>query len=101
MVVKGLIGDLTLTYDVTEYRSPTEVVVVAKSPWLTSVDRITVVADIDGSLVTYDAELTLGGIGGLLDPVLGLVFDRIGDKAADGLVDALDGERVTDAEVAA
>lgn len=94
VVVKGIVGELTLTYEVTEYDEPNETVVVAKSPFLTSVDRITVVPEGNGSLVTYDAELTLNGLAGLFEPFLGLVFDRIGDKAADGLLDALDGERV-------
>ena len=49
-----------------------------------------------GSTVTYDAELTLNGLLGLADPLLGLSFKMIGDRAAQGLVRALDGERVTE-----
>jgi len=40
------------------------------------------------------AELTLNGPLGLADPLLALVFDRIGDKAAAGMVDALDGKKL-------
>ena len=61
---------------------------------LTSLDRITVAPTADGSVVTYDAELTLNGALGFADPLVGLVFDRIGERAADGLVKALDGHEV-------
>ena len=47
-------------------------------------------------MVTYDAELTLNGPLGLADPLLGIGFKRIGDRAAEGLIIALDGERVAD-----
>ena len=47
-------------------------------------------------MVTYDAELTLNGLLRIFDPVLGLGFKRIGDKAATGLIRALDGERIAD-----
>ena len=63
----------------------------------TSIDSsnaITVEADRDGSIVTYDAELKLKGLLGLSDPLLGLTFNQIGDRAAAGLIDALTGERV-------
>ena len=43
------------------------------------------------------AILPLGLTGWLVrfaDPLLGLAFGRIGDRAAGGLIDALDGERV-------
>ena len=45
-------------------------------------------------LEEYDAELELSGLLGLADPVLGLVFGRIGDRAAAGMAVALDGEIV-------
>ncbi len=85
---------LTLRYETTSYDAPERVVVEAKSNLLTSLDAITVKADGEGSIVTYDAELTMKGLLGLVDPLLGLVFNRIGDKAADGLVQALHGEKV-------
>ena len=52
------------------------------------------VADGTGAVVTYEAELTLNGVLRFADPLLGLAFGRIGGRAADGLIDALDGERV-------
>ncbi|MCB9373539.1 MAG: SRPBCC family protein [Microthrixaceae bacterium] len=86
--------DLTLRYEVTRYDPPRVCLVVARNAVLTSTDRITVVPDGDGSIVTYDADLALNGPLALFDPVLRLAFGRIGDRAAAGLRRALDGEAV-------
>jgi len=87
-------GPLTLRYRTIEYEAPEKVVVEARSKLLTSLDTITVRADGDGSLVTYDAVLTLNGIARLADPLLALSFNRIAGRAAAGLVAELDGTRV-------
>ena len=92
--VKGIVGSLTLRYEIIEYEPPHQVVARAESRVLTSLDTITVASDADGSIVTYDAELTLNGPLGLVDPLLGLAFDKIGDRAASGLIRALEGQRV-------
>jgi Polyketide cyclase / dehydrase and lipid transport len=93
VVVDAVRGELTLRYVTTSYDEPSHVVVEAQSRRLTSVDRITVVADAtSGSVVTYDAYLGVNGrLGSLLDPVLGLVFRRIGRRAERGLRSALVG----------
>ena len=66
----------------------------AENGTIVSLDTITVEGDEEGSVVTYDAELTLKGPLQVFDPLLRLAFNRIGDKAARGLVAALEGERV-------
>lgn len=96
VIVKGVGGPLTLRYQTEAYDPPSAFVARAESRLLTSIDTITVVADGTGSIVTYDAELTLNGLLGLTDPILGLAFKRIGDRAATGLIEALDGEIVTE-----
>lgn len=109
VTVKGFAGDMDLTYVTKEYDPPNSVLLVAESKNLTSVDRMTVrpVTDEDGadleggSVVTYDAELTLNGALGIADPVFQLTFDKIGDKAAKGLVKALDGTRLDDNQMSA
>jgi hypothetical protein len=93
--VRAVPRSLTLRYRVTTFEPERLLVARAESRWLTSVDRITVTPADGGSVVTYDAELTLNGPLGLADPLLGLAFGRIGDRAAAGLIRALDGERVT------
>ena len=67
---------------------------LAKSRFLTSLDTITIESDGEGSIVTYDAKLTLNGPLALADPILGLSFGRIGDRATAGLIRVLDGERL-------
>jgi carbon monoxide dehydrogenase subunit G len=86
---------MTLRYDTIAFDdSSTTMTAFAENALMTSEDTITVEADGDGSIVTYDAELKLKGLLALSDPLLGLTFNQIGDRAAAGLVEALAGERV-------
>lgn len=81
-----------LVYETLEFDRPTRTVAEAKTSLLRSYDIIDVAPGPDGgSTVTYDATLNLNGPLGLLDPLLGLFFNRIGDKAAGGLEKALSG----------
>lgn len=90
---------MTLRYDTIAFDDASNTMTVfAENALLTSEDTITVEADGDGSIVTYDAELKLKGLLGLSDPLLGLTFKQIGDRASAGLVEALAGERVVSAE---
>jgi carbon monoxide dehydrogenase subunit G len=87
---------MTLRYHTVAFDdASTTMTAVAQNAWLSSEDTITVEADGEGSIVTYDAELKLKGLLGLSDPLLRLTFNQIGDRAAAGLVEALAGERVT------
>jgi hypothetical protein len=79
-----------LEYVVRELDPPRRIRLVAETSTLRSDDVITVEAGPDGSVVVYDADLMLRGAARVFSPVLGLVFDRIGDKAAAGLRGALD-----------
>jgi carbon monoxide dehydrogenase subunit G len=94
VVVKSVGKDLTLQYVTTRYDEPSSVHVEARSAMLTSIDRIDIVPDGDGSRVTYHAELRLNGPLRVFDLGLRLAFQRIGDRAAAGLERALRGERV-------
>ncbi|MSX02545.1 MAG: hypothetical protein F2813_05210 [Actinobacteria bacterium] len=80
---------ITLTYETTEFDAPNRFVVRGESSTVVSVDEIKVSADGAGSLITYDAELTLKGPFKLFDPVLGLAFGGVADKAIAGLKSAL------------
>ena len=94
--VDGVGGPLPLVYRLIEYRPSTEVVAEATTRFLRSYDRVTVSPSADGgSMVTYDAELTLRGIFGLADPLVAIAFNRIGRKAEEGLLKALDGQLVS------
>ena len=94
VAVKTLGRTITLRYDTIAYDPPDQAVAFAESSLLRSRDTITVRAAGSGSIVTYDAVLKLKGLLGLADPLLGLSFKQIGDRAASGMIAALDGERV-------
>ena len=83
--VKSVGGGTVLRYETLEYDEPGNLLVEARNSKFTSIDRITVVAKDEGSIVTYAAELLLNGCLSPLNPLLGLVFNRIGDRAAAGL----------------
>ena len=86
--------DLTLRYVTEEHDAPHNLLVVARSSVFTSIDRITVEPDGTGSVITYDADLSLNGVLRVGDLGLRLVFGQIGDRAAAGL------RRVLGAQVA-
>ena len=85
VAVKSVGGGTVLRYETLEYDEPANLLVEARNSKFTSIDRITVVAKDEGSIVTYSAELLLNGCLSPLNPLLGLVFNRIGDRAAAGL----------------
>ena len=85
VAVKSVGGGTVLRYETVEYDEPGNLLVEARNSRFTSIDRITVVAKDEGSIVTYSAELLLNGCLSPLNPLLGLVFNRIGDRAAAGL----------------
>ena len=85
---------MTLRYRTTVWDPPQRFVLHAETRWLQSLDEIRVEPRDGGSRVTYDASLTLKGIGRVFDPALGVVFRRIGDRAVPGLRRALHAESV-------
>ena len=93
VAVKVVGRSVSLRYDTVTYDAPTTVA-FAESSVLTSRDTITVAPDGSGSIVTYDAVLKLKGPLGVADSLLARTFQRIGDRAAAGLVTALAGERI-------
>ena len=81
--------DVPLTYTIVAYEPPAKVVLEARSGFA-SRDTITVEeAPGGGSLVHYDALLAFNGLARLADPLMQLVFNRVGAKAKAGLETAL------------
>lgn len=77
---------IPLDYETTAYESPKRVVLRAENSTTISEDTVTVTEKPGGGCeMTYDADLRLKGALRLFDPVLGLMFRRLGDNAADGL----------------
>jgi len=84
-----------LDYRIVAFDRPHRVVLLGESDTIRSEDTVTVAPSADGgSLLTYDAALTLKGPFTLANPFLGLFFDRIGDNGVGGLRRALGGPPV-------
>lgn len=76
---------ITIRYETKEYLPDTRVLLVGKNSIFTSVDLITISPSPTGCEITYDAKLTFNGILAPMNIGLGLVFNKIGDRAAQGL----------------
>lgn len=85
-------GTTVLRYEVQVYEPPRRIVLVARTRLLVSHDEVRIEATRRGAMVTYDAKLLLRGPLHLFDPLLGLAFQRLGDRAAAGLRRALRAE---------
>jgi carbon monoxide dehydrogenase subunit G len=85
------IGTMTLRYRTTAYDAPRRITAQASNWLLASIDTVTVEPDGDGSLVTYDADVQLNGPLRLADRLFQKQFDKIGDRANQGLLRALHG----------
>ena len=91
VTVAGAGRDITMRYETVAFEPSRRIEVRAETATLLSVDVMTFVEDATGCVATYDADLSLKGPLRLVNPVLGLVFNRIGDRAAVGLRRALEG----------
>ncbi len=90
LVARFLGRRVPLEYRISTFEPPRRVVFQADQAAVCSTDEIRVAAVGGGTSVTYDADLRLKGpLGRLMDPLLGLAFRRIGDRAAVGLGKAL------------
>jgi len=76
---------IPLTYRVSEFEEGSRLVLVASTSTLRSVDEIRVVAKDTGSVVTYEANLSLLGILRVANLLLNSTLQKIGDRARDGL----------------
>jgi carbon monoxide dehydrogenase subunit G len=90
-----------LTYRIVEYDPPRKVTFWGENSTVTSRDRIIVEVTGLGTRVTYEADLKLKGPFRIADPLLGLVFRRVGDRARDGLREVLDRWPLTVVDAAA
>ncbi|MGB5758853.1 MAG: SRPBCC family protein [Acidimicrobiales bacterium] len=88
------VSGTTLRYETLEFDRPRRTVVEANSSLLRSYDVIEVTPADTGSTVRYEATLELKGILQFADPILGLIFNRIGDRAASGMAKALESAKV-------
>jgi hypothetical protein len=80
---------LPLTYRIVRYEPDRVVVLEAHGTRFVSADTITVEPAGEGARMTYDARLDFTGAARLADPLMQLVFRRVGRKAEAGLREAL------------
>lgn len=80
-----------LTYELVTY-DPDKVVLRGENDSATSTDTITVVPlpRGAGTEITYEAVIEAKGAGKLAEPLMKLVFERIGSKTEDQMTEALD-----------
>lgn len=91
LVASFLGRESELTYEIIEYDAPRAVTLRGENATVVSLDRITTEPHDGGTRITYDADLTLKGPLKLLDPLLKVVFGRVGDRALEGLRETLGG----------
>jgi hypothetical protein len=77
--------ELDFTYTTIAFEAPRQLVLRAESSTVVSEDTISVRPTDGGCEVTYEADLRPKGLMKLADPLLGLMFKRLGDNAAAGL----------------
>ena len=94
LVTRFLRRNPTLTYRVVEYRPPSTVTFRGVNSSVVSTDRITFEPWDGGTRVTYDAVLVLKGPLRIADPLLALVFNRVGDRALAGMRRTLQAEQL-------
>lgn len=86
LTVSVLGRKLPLRYRVVAHEPPRRVVLRAENGMVRSVDEILVSGRPGGGCaVTYDARLEARVLGAVVDPVLSVLFRRIGDRAMAGL----------------
>ena len=75
----------TLVYRIVEFVPGETVTLRGENATVVSLDRITCEPSNGGTRVTYDADLALKGPLRIADPLLGLAFNRVGERALEGL----------------
>ena len=81
--------EMELMYETVVSERPHRVVLESGNDKTDIRDTMTFEPTATGTDVTYDANVAPKGLTKLLDPVLTLMFKRVGDRAADGLRQAL------------
>ena len=82
-VISRFLGrEVPITYEVTEIERPARVALLGENDSVVSLDTMSFRERPDGGTeVTYDADLQLQGARRLLDPVVGLFFRRLCERA--------------------
>jgi hypothetical protein len=76
---------LPLRYEVVRFEAGELIALEARARWFRSYDVISVRANGEASVASYDALLELKSLARLAGPLMGRAFRKIGDDAAAGL----------------
>jgi hypothetical protein len=85
-----LLGSVDLPYEIEVYERPKRLVFVGKTWWVEYHEQITFIAEGSGTVIEYDAHMSLRSLLGLGNLILSLVYQRIGDSATSGIVASMD-----------
>ena len=85
VIVSFLGNRIPLEYRIEELERPTRLVLSGGDSSMTSVDEITFVARPGGTRVTYEARVDLVGFRRLAEPIVDILFQRVGRLAVRGL----------------
>jgi hypothetical protein len=77
--------DKVLRYQITSFESPRFVTFTSSTSTLLSSDTLTFEPRANGCEMTYSAELRFQGVASVANPLLSLLFRRLGDRARDSL----------------
>jgi hypothetical protein len=86
-VISSFLGrEIPLEYEIVEIDPPRRVLLRAETSSMTSLDELTFdLRPGGGTIVTYEADLSMSGIARLAELPMRLAFGRLGDRARDGL----------------
>jgi carbon monoxide dehydrogenase subunit G len=79
-----------MVYRVTDFEPGRRVVLAGEGSGVTAVDDIRFEPSAGGTRIDYTADIKLGGLLGLLQPLLGRAFRKVAADARDGMRRALD-----------
>ena len=89
VVVKSGLGMSEMHYTITRWEPPHRVVLEGEGDAIHAVDDIRFVEIAGGTRIDYTADISLGGVAGKAEFLLGPVLERVGKKAMAGLKNAL------------
>lgn len=89
LMVRFGMSTIPMLYEITEYLPNERVVLVGRGETIEAVDEIRFEAHDSQTSIDYTADLTFHNYLRYIAPLLSPVFKKVGERAVDGLVEAL------------
>jgi dehydrogenase/reductase SDR family protein 12 len=86
-----------MPYEIAEYERPKRLVFIGSTTWLRYREEISFTADGAGTRIDYSAYMWLRSLLALGNPLLSLIYQRIGNSATRGIAAALDAAAISKA----